>query len=60
MKLCMHCSAPAVEQYTFVLDGDRVLGEAWLCRACLDTLLTTDRITIAEDSTRDYDATKPL
>lgn len=60
MNPCFHCSAPAVEQYTFVLDIECVLGEVWVCRACLELLLTADRITLGEDFTHDFNATKPL
>lgn len=60
MKPCVHCATPAVEQYTFVLDSERVLGEAWVCRACLDRLLAADRITLGEEFTHGNEATNPL
>lgn len=35
--------------HTFLLDGYRVLGQAWICRGCLDVFLTADRIDIGGD-----------
>lgn len=59
METCVHCSAPAVERYTFVLDGHRVLGQAWVCRVCLEALLAAERIAVSGETISDADASRP-